>query len=240
VHYCGIAVASRYQQLCIIEEMRAPDPPIRLDALFFEPGTVEQVATQLHQLGEVVVAIAAPMTAAADAAVRACDEELRRRGVRPQPPLDSGRRLFEELADLGLFQPAGGGVEGGDALGGPVEEGSFRTAPVFETNADGVFCALQGRRLPARRHPLGIRLRIQELIEDHVLDRGGDLWHRRIEEVEAAAAALCAHRYAVGHAWWVGRPAEGVVVLPGSRLPERFATEGVLPAVERVHLPDLA
>ena len=37
-------------------------------------------------------------------------------------------------------------------------------------------------------------------------DTGGELWHRRIEELDAVACALCAHRYAVGHASWLGDP----------------------------------
>jgi hypothetical protein len=69
-----------------------------------------------------------------------------------------------------------------------------------------------------------------------VEDAGGDLWSRRIEEVEAAAAALGAHRYAVGHAAWLGDPDEGVVVLPGSYPPEVFSSEGVVPPVPRARL----
>ncbi|MEA2468336.1 MAG: hypothetical protein QOJ57_2462, partial [Thermoleophilaceae bacterium] len=107
---------------------------------------------------------------------------------------------------------------------------------VFETSPDGVFCALRGLRLPARRHPFGIQLRIDELLDEHVEDDGGDLWHRRIEELEAVAVALAAHRFAVGHACWVGDPAEGVIVLPGSRLPDRFSGEGVIPPVSRIPL----
>ena len=42
-------------------------------------------------------------------------------------------------------------------------EGAYNDFPLFETNADAVFCALQGRRLPAKRHPFGIQLRIEEL-----------------------------------------------------------------------------
>jgi hypothetical protein len=118
-----------------------------------------------------------------------------------------------------------------------VSEGAYHDFPVFETNADGVFCALVGKRLPARRHPLGMQLRIEELEGDHVVDDGGELWHRRIEELDAAAAALCAHRYAVGHASWIGSPDEGVIVLPGSSLPERFTSVGVMPVVERLQLP---
>ena len=115
-------------------------------------------------------------------------------------------------------------------------EGAFEIARVFETNVEGVFSALQNRRLPARRHPLGVQRRIQELLDNHVIDEGGDLWHRRIDEIEAAAAAVCAHRFAVGHARWVGDPAEGVIVLPGSGPLRPFTTEGVLPPVTRVPL----
>jgi hypothetical protein len=100
-----------------------------------------------------------------------------------------------------------------------------------------VFCALQGHRLPSKRHPFGMQLRIDELAGDHVVDEGGDLRHRRIEELDAVVCALCAHRYAVGHASWLGDPDEGVVVLPGSSLPDEFPREGVLPPVERLELP---
>src|SRR3954454_4967569 len=112
--------------------------------------------------------------------------------------------------------------------------------PVFETTPDGVFSALHGERVPAKRHPLGIQRRIVELREDPVEDEGGELWFRRIEEVEAAACALAARRYAVGHACWVGDPAEGVIVLPGSRLPEGFSADGVVPAVPRQPLPEIS
>jgi hypothetical protein len=100
-----------------------------------------------------------------------------------------------------------------------------------------VFCALRGIRLPAKRHPFGIQLRIDELLDEHVEDDGGDLWHRRIEEIEAAGVALAAHRFAVAHASWLGDPEEAVVVLPGSKLPARFTAEGVLPRVARERLP---
>ena len=111
---------------------------------------------------------------------------------------------------------------------------------MFETTPDGLFTALQGRRVPARRHPLGIQRRVEELEHDHVSDPGGDLWHRRIEEIEAAGVALAAHRYAVAHACWLGDPDEGVIVLPGPRIPERFSSEGVLPPVPREPLPAAA
>jgi hypothetical protein len=176
----------------------------------------------------VVVAVDGPL--GASGGTRACDTLLKARGVNPRGPDPLIRRMADRLG-LRAFEPAGGGPEG------VVPEGSFHDGPLFETNADGVFCAMQGRRLPARRHPLGIRRRIEELEQDHVVDEGGDLWHRRIEELDAVAAALCAHRYAVGHACWVGDPGEGVVVMPGSSLPEEFTSTGVLPPVERLQLP---
>jgi len=234
VRYCGIVAGGSYVHLCALEEVRVEDPPIQLEALFYEPATPEQVAAEIGAFDGAVVAIASPVGGARDGeGMRAADAALRQRGVLPAALVPEGRKMFQALAGRGLFAPdARDGVSEGE-----VPEGAYETMPVFETNADGVFCALQGRRMPAKRHPIGIQRRIEQLEHDHVVDDGGDLWHRRIEEIEAAAAALCAHRYAVGHACWVGDPREGVIVLPGSRLPETFSGQGVLPPVERVVLP---
>jgi predicted nuclease with RNAse H fold len=214
-------------QLALLEEVRQPEPPIRLGAMFYEPGSAAQIASELRALSEFVVAIGAPVTSPSETE-RQGDEMLRSRGLPPVLAHPEALALAESLADLGLFSPA---EEAGE---GQVAEGAFREAPIFETNPDAVFCCLQARRLPAKRHPHGLRLRIAELTDDHVEDDGGDLWSRRIEEIDAAAAALCAHRYAVAHASWVGDPAEGVIVLPGSSVPEEFTTRGVLEAVERL------
>jgi len=228
VLYCGVAVGPEYQYLCVLKELRTEEPPVRLAASFHEPGSADEVVAWLRAAGDVVVAVAAP---ASEHAGRVCDSELARRGVPGQGYVEAGGRLFGGLADLGVFRPDGDG-----AIEGSVPDGAYRAGPVFETNVDAVFAALQGRRVPARRHPLGIRRRVEELVDDHVLDEGGDLWCRRIEEIEAAAAALTAHRYAVGHAWWIGDPGEGVIVLPGSRPPEQFSAEGVMPPVTRLPL----
>src|SRR4051794_9396394 len=235
MRYCGIVAGGSYVHLCALEEVRVEEPPIRLEALFYEPASPDQVAAEVRAFDDAVVGIAAPVGGARDGdGSRVADAALRTRGVLSAPYLPEGRRMFQALANLGLFSPeAPDGVTEGE-----VPEGAYERMPVFETNADGVFCALQGRRMPAKRHPIGIQRRIEELEHDHIVDDGGDLWHRRIEEIEAAAAALCAHRYAVGHACWIGDPREGVIVLPGSRLPETFSGQGVLPAVERVVLPD--
>ena len=47
--------------------------------------------------------------------------------------------------------------------GDVVPEGAYSDTPVFQTDPDRVFWALQGRRLPAKRHPYGMQLRIDEL-----------------------------------------------------------------------------
>jgi predicted nuclease with RNAse H fold len=236
LRYFGIAVGQGdFAYACAVEEVRAPEPPVRLRCEFFEPGSVDQVTAAVRAAGDdAVVAIGAPMSAAAeDADSRACDAALRVRGVLPLPYEDAGRALFRGLSNRGIFEPpAPPGVTEGE-----VPEGSFRDAPVIETHPDGVFCALQGRRMPAKRHPLGVRRRIEELEADELIDEGGDLWYRRIEEIDAAAAALAAHRYAVGHACWIGDPSEGVIVLPGSRLPATFSGEGAIPPVARSSLP---
>jgi predicted nuclease with RNAse H fold len=232
--YCGIRPGHDFVQLVALEEVRVEEPPVRLHATFFEPGTAEAVAAQVLALGETVVAIATPLGGPAhEQPVRVCDAELQRRGVTPHGLVPAGPELRERLSARAVYAP---GADAAGAREGAVAEGAYQEAGVFETNVEAVFCALQGRRVPARRHPLGVLRRIEELMSDMVVDPGGDLWHRRIEEIEAAAAALCAHRYAVGHACWVGDPEEGVIVLPGSALPERFSAEGVVPPVPRAPL----
>lgn len=226
MNYCGIEVGPGIHHLCALREVRTEEPPVRLEARFYEPGDVRAVARAVRALGEVVVGIAAPQIRTE----RTCDRMLARLGVRPRPFSDDGAALFDELAGLEVFVPDA------DPDQGNVPEGAFQEMPVFETNSELVFSALQGRRLPARRHPLGVERRVRELIDDQVTDDGGGLWNRRIEEIEAAAAALCAHRFAVGLARWIGDPDEGVIVLPGSGPVQPFTTEGVLPPVSRVPL----
>ena len=194
MHYCGVVPMQSVLQLALLEEVRDPEPPIRLSALFYEPGSADQVAAELRGLGDVVVGIGSGGSPIADAL---------------------GLPMLEADVD-----------------GAVVPEGAYQETPLFPTDPDRVFWALQGRRLPAKRHPYGMQLRIAELIGDRISDEGGDLWHRRIEEIDALACALCAHRFAVGHASWM----DGVV-LPGTSLPEEFSTRGVIPPVERITLP---
>jgi predicted nuclease with RNAse H fold len=231
MHYCGVVTMQGSLQLAMLEEVRTPEPPIRLSALFYEPGSAADVARELLTLSDVVIAVGAPLAGPRNGRPgRDCDALLLRRGVAPQAATQETRLLADLLRDLPAFAPAA------QEHTGPVEEGSYGRFPLFETNADGAFCALQGRRLPAKRHPLGLSMRLEELAGDHVTDDGGDLWHRRVEELDAIVCALCAHRYAVGHASWLGDPEEGVVVLPGASIPSEFTRQGVMPPVERLHL----
>ena len=231
MRYCGVVpLGEEHLQLAALEEVREPEPPIRLAAQLYQPGSPAQVVNALSTLEDAIVAVGAPLTRPGHGRPeRVCDELLRNRGVPPEPPNEAALALRAGLASLMAYSPEAAG----DTLDGSVEDGAYHDAPLFETTADAVFAALKGHRLPARRHPWGVHLRIAELSDDHVEDTGGELWHRRIEELDALACALCAHRYAVGHASWLGDPEEGVVVLPGTAVPEAFATEGVLPPVER-------
>jgi predicted nuclease with RNAse H fold len=231
MHYCGVVATQGALQLAMLEEQRVAEPPIRLSALFYEPGSAEEVARELLTLDDVVVGVGAPLAGPRNGRPgRDCDALLLRRGIRPLAPNDHTRKLADLLRDLPSFAPEA------SQHTGQVPEGAYRQFPVFETNADGVFYALQGRRLPAKRHPFGLWMRLDELAGDHVTDEGGDLWHRRIEEIDAIACALCAHRYAVGHASWLGDSEECVVVLPGTSVPSEFERRGVMPPVERLHL----
>jgi len=193
VRYCGVVPMQRALQLAMVEEVRDPEPPIRLTAVFYEPGTPEELAGEMRTLRDVVAGLGPGAHEVADALGTPM----------PEPEED----------------------------GTIVPEGAYQETPLFPTDPDRVFWALQGRRLPAKRHPYGIQLRIAELIGDRISDEGGDLWHRRIEEIDALACALCAHRFAVGHASWM----DGIV-LPGTSLPREFSTRGVLPPVERISL----
>jgi hypothetical protein len=197
MRYCGVVPMQSALQLALLEEVRDPDPPIRLTALFYEPGSPDQLAAELRRLGEIVVGLA------------------------------PGAQPVAEALGLPVFEP-----DDYDDDDGAVPEGAYQATPVFPTDPDRVFWALQGRRLPAKRHPYGIQLRIAELMGDRIDDEGGDLWHRRIEEIDALACALCAHRFAVGHASW-----KDGVVLPGTSLPQEFSTRGVIPPVERIKMP---
>jgi len=228
MRYCGVVtLGPAHLQLVVVEELRDPDPPIRLVGSFFEPGSADEVASQVRLWeDEVVVALAGP--ADPEAGERSCDAMLADLGVAPARPSAELAALASRLGSMTRFAVE---EEGAGAVG----DGVYTDAPLIETSADGVFCALQNQRLPARRHPLGIQMRIEELEAEQVIDDGGDLGHRRIEELEAAAAALCAHRYAVGHASWLGGP-DGVIVLPGTAPPESFETRGVVPPVERLPL----
>jgi hypothetical protein len=224
MRYCGLVAAGEAVQLATLEELRTAEPPVKLLARFYEPGSPAAVVSELRAMEEgTVLGVGSPLGGPG----RAADRDLLARGV---PALSGDEGPLALVEALGLPVYAGG-------PSGTVDEGAYAETPVFETHPDGVFCALRGIRLPAKRHPFGIALRIEELLDEHVDDEGGDLWHRRIEELEAVAVALAAHRFAVGHACWVGDPAEGVIVLPGSRLPERFSGEGVIPPVSRVPLP---
>ena len=224
MRYCGVVPAGpEFLQLATLEEVRTDEPPIRLHASFYEPGSPADVVGALRSFGEdAVIGIGSPLSTEP----RLAGEELGRRGVPALPPHEG---------ILALIAAVDAPVYAGGAGTHQVDEGAYAQTPIFETHPDGVFCALRGIRLPAKRHPFGIALRIEELADEHVEDEG-DLWHRRIEELEAAACALAAHRFAVGHACWVGDPAEGVIVLPGSHLPDRFSGEGVIPPVPRTPL----
>src|SRR5919197_1085381 len=68
-------------QLAMLEELRVDEPPIRLTAIFFEPGSAAEVAAELRSLAEVVVGVGAPLTGpSAGRPGRDCDALLVRRG----------------------------------------------------------------------------------------------------------------------------------------------------------------
>ena len=237
MHYCGVVPHPGALQLAVLEEVRTHEPPIRLSALFFEPGGAEQVAAELRALGDVVLARRGAAVGARDGDA---PERARRpaRGARRGAPAARTRelaRLAALLDGMAAYRPRGRRR----ARAARCAEGAYRAFPLFETNADGVFCALQGRRLPAKRHPLGMQLRIEELA-----GRPRDRRRRR--------ALAPPHRGARGGGLRPLRPPlrRGPRLLarraPGDgrdrasrapRCPNEFPRAGVLPPVERLQLP---
>jgi hypothetical protein len=141
-----------------------------------------------------------------------------------------GFGLFAALADLGLYRPDV--AEG--TVAGEVDAAAPRFGRLCETYPDAVFCALLGHRPSPKRTPWGLQQRIAALRMKGVHDADGGLWHRTLDELDACAAAYAAYGLATGHGLWVGVPAEGVVVLPVSRLLDRYEK---LPPPARVRLP---
>ena len=185
----------------MLEEVRDPEPPIRLSALFYEPGPAG-AGGRASCAGSATIVVGV--------------------GTGAHEP------LAEHARAAAMYRPTTGTSK-------PVPARAPTTdTPLFETNPDGVFWALQGRRLPAKRHPYGMQLRIEELEGDHVDRRGrrpvapphrGD----RRARVRALRAPL---RRRATRRWMDG------VVLPGTSLPHEFSTRGVMPPVERISLTD--
>src|SRR5689334_4611071 len=85
MRYCGVVGAGPYLQLATLEEVRTDEPPIRLHARFYEPGSPAQVVAELERFDDAVIGIGAPLSAGP----RLAGEELRKRGV-SVPPVHEG------------------------------------------------------------------------------------------------------------------------------------------------------
>src|SRR5438067_202801 len=105
MRYCGVAaLPAGHLQLAALEEVRTPEPPVRLSASFSGPAAAGQVARAIDGLGEAVVAIAA----SASSGARACDRMLQALGVPPADPAPEAGRLVELLAPRSVFAPPDG------------------------------------------------------------------------------------------------------------------------------------
>jgi predicted nuclease with RNAse H fold len=265
MRYCGVDIAGRptAQQLVTLHQRRGRDGVTQLVATFYEPGDVEAVARTVRGFGdEAFVGIDAPSGPRLDLLAhgaplrralglpdgryersRVCDALLfrRRLPLYPVPAADQalarweawmgmGFELFEALMPLGLFRPAAAGVVEGRA-----RDGAPGSGRLFETYPDAVFCALLEHRPPAKRTPWGLQQRIAALHRQGIADDDGGLWHRSVDELDACAAAYAAYALAAGAACWVGDAREGVIVLPGDGLLERYER---LPPPRRSPLAD--
>ena len=165
--------------------------------------------------------------------MRVCDALLFRRGLPLYPVPAAGQAraaweewmyvgfsLFAELEpDLGLFRPPRAAAA---AYEGAVGRGDLRHGRLAETYPDAIFCVLLGHRPAPKRTPWGLQQRIRALRERRVVDADGGLWHRTLDELDACAAAYAARALTAGDGTWVGDPDEGVIVLPGPELLDRY------------------
>jgi hypothetical protein len=162
--------------------------------------------------------------------MRVCDTLLFRRGLPLYPVPRAGQaqtaweqwiyvgfELFAALAPLGRFTPPASG-----AYEGSVGDHALAHGRLFETYPDAVFCSLLGHRPSPKRTPWGLQQRIAALKVKGIADADGGLWHRTVDELDAAAAAYTAYALAIGLGNWVGDPAEGVIVLPSQELLSRY------------------
>src|SRR4051794_26196232 len=101
MRYCGVVGAGPYLQLATLGGVRTDEPPIRLHARFYEPGSPAQVAAQIRTFDELVLGIGAALSAGP----RMAGEDLRRRGVPPVAAHEGAEALVQTLS-LPLF--AGG------------------------------------------------------------------------------------------------------------------------------------
>jgi hypothetical protein len=168
--------------------------------------------------------------------MRVCDALLfrRRLPLYPVPGAEQGLlrweawmgvgfEAFAALEGLGLFRPVPPDADGrAAAVEGAAGDGALRFGRLCETYPDAVFCSLLGHRPSPKRTPWGLQQRIAALRLRGVIDDDGGLWHRTLDELDACAAAYTAFALAAGQACWVGDPREGVIVLPGLQLAERY------------------
>ena len=252
MRYCGIDVSakSRNQQLVSLHERRTGEQ-LELVATFFTPGDVDAVAATVQGFGgEAIVAVDAPSGHRLDLLragsplretlalppgryerMRVCDALLFRRGLPLYPVPAAGQptvawdqwirvgfELFAALAWLGVYRPDATPTYSGTIP----SEGALRHGRLVETYPDAIFCSLLGHRPSPKRTPWGLQQRIAALKLRGIVDADGGLWHRTLDELDACAAAYAAYALAHGDACWVGDPEEGVIVLPGLELRERY------------------
>ena len=235
MHYCGVVASRRaLLQLGVLEEVRTPEPPIRLSALFFEPGAAgaggrascARSATWWWRSG-------APLAGAGDGRpARDCDALLRRRGVAPPAPDTEMRRGSPTLLrDLPALRPADeDGAEGAGARRAPTTRlaavrdqrrrrvlrapgpPAARQAPPARDAARGSTSSRRPRRR-RRRRPLAPP------------DRGARRGRRALCAPPLRRRARLLARRPARRASWC---------CPARRCPSSSRSQGVLPPVERL------
>ena len=233
MHYCGVVPVQGELQLAMLEEVRAPEPPIRLNALFYEPGDAEaggRRAAHAERRGR------RGRRAARRAPRRSAGARLRRaaaaaRGRAAGRRIRSVRALADLLRDLPRYAPDGGRAHragrGGQLQALPAVRDQRRRRLLRAPGPPA------GRQAPSAR-----RLR-----------RGSTSSSATTSSTTAATSGIAASRRSTppparsaptatrsGTRAGSGIPPRASMVLPGAAIPAQFSRQGVMPAVERLHL----
>jgi predicted nuclease with RNAse H fold len=220
VRSLGIDVGLRSHDAVLLDDRALVDAPVR----FSEPGRLDEL---IDAWRPDVVAIDSPPSFAPNGTSRAAERLLHRRGIRifPCPCAEraEGNAFFDWMrAGFDLFATA---AKAGFGIGLDASAVHGRAVEVYP---HGSAVILRGAR-PAPgtlRSARGKRAWRAQVLTDNGVSVGE---RATVHQVDAMLAALTGVRALEGVASAVGRPEEGVIVVPVRALLDHYEAEGATP-----------